>query len=73
MSDLNMSCQTRYLKVNGCQSNLYVMLKQLWFYYKFYDFFCRGHSLMNRLCYNNSIQFMQHDNFRNINGVIFTH
>ena len=54
------------------QSNLYVMLKQLLFFYNFYDFFCRRHSLMNRPCYNNLFQFMQHDNFRNLNRVIFT-
>ena len=60
------------LKVDGCQSNLYVTLKQM-FFYKFYDFFCKRHSLMNRPCYNNLFQFMQHDNFRNLNRVIFTH
>ena len=41
--------------------------------YRFYDFFCRRHSLMNRPYYNNSFQFMQHDNFRNLNRAIFTH
>ena len=50
------------LKVDRCQSNLYVRLKQLLFFCKFYDFF-----------YNNLFQFMQHDNFRNSNRVIFTH
>ena len=35
-------------------------------FYKFYDFFCRR-------CYNNLFQFMQHDNFRNLNRLIFTH
>ena len=49
-------------EIDGCQSKLYVMLKQL-FFYKFFDFFCRWHSLMNRPCYNNLFQFMQHDNF----------
>ena len=29
----------RDLKVGGCQSNLYVKLKQLLFFYKFCDFF----------------------------------
>ena len=43
----------RNLEVDGCQSNLYVFLKQLLSFYKFYDFFCRRHSLMNQPCYNN--------------------
>ena len=42
------------------------------FLYKFYDFFCWQDSLMNRPCYNNLFQFMQNDNFRNLNTVIFT-
>ena len=62
----------RILEVDGCQSNVYVMLKQLCFY-KFYDFFCMQHSLMNQLCYNNLFQFRQHNNFQNLNRVIFTH
>ena len=41
------------------------------FFYKFYNFFCRRYSLMNRPCHNNLFQFMQHDNFRNLNRVIF--
>ena len=41
------------------------------FLYKFYDFFCCRYSLMNRSCYNNLFQFMQHDDFRNLNWVIF--
>ena len=49
------------------------MVKQLFCLYKFYGFFCRRHSLMNRPCYNNLFQFMQHDNFQNLNRVIFTH
>ena len=48
-------------------------IKTIIVFYKFYDFFCRRHSLMNRSCYNNLFQFMQHDNFRNLNRVIFTH
>ena len=36
------------------------------FLYKFYDFFCRRHSLMNRPCCNNLLQFMQHNKFRNL-------
>ena len=50
-----------------------LMLKQLLFFNKFYDFFCRQHTLMNRSCYNNLFQFMQNDNFRNLNRVIFAH
>ena len=38
----------------------------------FYKFFCRRHSLMGRPCYSNLFQIMQHDNFRNLNRVIFT-
>ena len=40
---------------------------------KSYDFLCRRHSLINRPCYNNLFQFMQHHNFVNLNGPIFTH
>ena len=60
------------LKVDACQSNLHVMLNQLLFFYKFYDFFCRRHSLMNRPCYNNLFQIMQHEKLRNLNRAIFT-
>ena len=42
-------------------------------FYKFYGFFGRQHSLMNRPCYNNLFQFMQLDNFRNLNRVILTY
>ena len=52
---------------------LYVMLKQFLLFYEFYDFSCRRYSLMNRPCYNNLFQFMQHDNFRNLNRVISIH
>ena len=58
------------LKVDGCQSNLYVMLKQLLFFNKFYEFLRRWHSLMSRACYNILFQFMQFDNFLNFNRVI---
>ena len=60
------------LKVDACQSNLHVMLNQLLFFYKFYDFFCRRHSLMNRPCHNNLFQIMQHEKLRNLNRAIFT-
>ena len=63
---------TRDLKVDGCQSNLCVMLKQLLFFYKFYDFLCKRHSLVNWPCYNNWFQIMEHSNFRNLIRVIFT-
>ena len=43
------------------------------FFYKFYDFLCRWDSLINRPCYINLFQFMQHDNFRILNRGIFTH
>ena len=42
MSDLNMSSQTRDLKVDGCQSNLYVMLKQILFFINFMASFVGG-------------------------------
>ena len=42
------------------------------YFFKLYVFFCRRHSLMNRPCYNNLFQFMQHDNFRNLNRVVST-
>ena len=35
-------------------------------FYKFYNFFCRLHSLMNRLCYNNLFKIMQYDNLLNL-------
>ena len=54
-------------------TNLYAALKQFLFFYKFYDFFCRQHSLMNQPRYNNLFRFMQHSNFRNLYRVIFTH
>ena len=44
----------RDLKVGGCQSNLYVKLKQLLFFYKFCDFFFRQHPLIRRPRYNSS-------------------
>ena len=47
--------------------------KSIIVFYKFCDFFCRRHSLMSQPSYNNLFQFMQHDNFRNLNKVIFTH
>ena len=40
-------------------------------FYKFY--LCRRHSLMNLPCYNNLFQITQHDNFWNLNRMIFTH
>ena len=48
-------------------------VKSVTAFYKFYDFFCRRHSLMNRPYYNNLFQFIPHSNFRNLNRVIFTH
>ena len=63
---------TRDLKVDGCQSNLYVVVNQLLFLYKFYDFFSMRHSLMNQPGYNNLFQFMQHGSFLNLHKVIFT-
>ena len=68
----SLSFLLRDLKVHRCPSNLYIMLKQLLVFCMFYDFFCRRHSLMNRFCYYNIFQIMKHDNFRNLNEVIFT-
>ena len=61
------------LKVDWCQSNLYLMLKQLLLFYKFSGFFCRQHSQISRPCWNNLFQFMQHNNFWNQNALNFTH
>ena len=55
----------RDLRVDGCRSNLYVMLNQLLFFmvfFKFEDFFYR-HSSMNRPCF---VPIIQDDNFRNL-------
>ena len=48
-------------------------VKTIIVFYKIYDFFCRRHSLMNQPCHNNLFLFMQYDNLRNLNRVIFTH
>ena len=56
---------TNDFKDDRCQSNLYVMLKQLLLFHKFYDFFCTRHALMKRPCYNNLFQITQHNNFQN--------
>ena len=69
----NLLSKTRDFKVDGCQWNLYFMVKHLFLLYQFYDIFCKRHSLMNQPCYKHLFQFMQHDNFRNLNRVIFTH
>ena len=52
---------------------IFLWLKQLFFFSKFYDFFCMRRFLMNRPCYNNLFQFKQLNNFQNLNRVIFTH
>ena len=51
---------------------LVVYVKIIIFLNKFYDFFCRRHSLMNHPCYNNLLKIMQYNNFQNLNRVIFT-
>ena len=51
MFEYGSSIKIKDLKVDGYQSNLYVMLKQLLFFDRFYDLFCRWHSLMSRPCY----------------------
>ena len=48
------------------------LVKIIIVFYKFRNFFCWRHSLMNRPCNNNSFQIMQHDNFQNLNKVILT-
>ena len=68
-----LAAMTRDLKVDGCQSNFGYYAKTIIFLNKFYDFFCRQHSLMNRSCYNNLFQFTQHSNFRKLNRVLFAH
>ena len=52
---------------------IYAISKQLLFFYKFSDFFFRRYSLMNRESCNNLFRLMQHDNFRNLNRLIFIH
>ena len=59
-------------KNQGCQTNLYVVLNQL-FFISFTTSFVGDITLMNRPCYKNNFQFMQHDNFRNLNEVISTY
>ena len=41
MFEYGSSIKIKDLKVDGYQSNLYVMLKQLLFFDRFYDLFCR--------------------------------
>ena len=41
-------------------------------FYKLYNFLCRRYSLINRFCYNNLFQIMQHDNIQNLSRVIVT-
>ena len=64
---------TRNLEVDGCQSNLDVMLKQLLFFTSFVTSFLGGILWWTDRCYNDLFLFMQHDNFRNLNRVIVTH
>lgn len=51
---------------------MYVMSKELLLFNKFYNFFCKQNSLMNRPCLNDLFQIVQQNNFGNLNGVIFT-
>ena len=53
------------------QGNFRNLNRVIFIQWKFYNFFCRRHSLMN-LPYNNVSRIMQHGNFRNLNRVIFT-
>ena len=55
------------------QYKQYSYAKTIIDFYKFHDFFCRRHSLTNQRWYSNLFQFMQHENFRNLIRVIFTH
>ena len=50
---------SRDLKLDVCRSNLYFMLKELLFFFNFYGFSFRRHSLKNRPSYNNLFQIMQ--------------
>ena len=63
--------KTRYLKVDGCQSNLHVILKLL-FFISFTTSFVGGILWWTDRVIN-LFQFMQHDNFWNLNRMIFTH
>ena len=48
-------------------------IKTIYCFLKNFKIFFRRHFLMNRPWNNDSFEFMQHDNFRNLNTVIFTH
>ena len=65
---LTQGFESRWMSVE-----LICYVKPIIVFYRFYDLFCRRHSLMNRPCYDNLFQFVQHDNFLNLDRVIFTH
>ena len=50
---------SRDLKLDARRSNLYFMLKELLFFFNFYSFPFRRHSLKNRPSYNNLFQIIQ--------------
>ena len=50
---------SRDLKLDARRSNLYFMLKELLFFFNFYSFSFRRHSLKNRPSYNNLFQIIQ--------------
>ena len=64
-------CLPKDLKVDGCQSNLYVMLRQFLTLYVL-RLFCRQLSLMKWPNCNNLFQIMQDNNFQNLNRMVFT-
>ena len=69
-----MYIRVRDMELDGMSIELICYVKQLLFLFnKFYDFFCRRYSMMNRPCYENFFQFVQHGNFRNLNRVNFIH
>ena len=61
------------LKSDGCQSILYIMLKNYCFFIIFTTSFVGSILLTNRPCYYHLFQFMQHDHFWYLNRVIVTH
>ena len=61
--------KTRNPEVDGCQSNIFVMLKQLLIFINFTTSFLGVFFDKPTVLF----QFMQHDNFRNLNRVIFTY
>ena len=59
---MNQGSESKWMSVE-----LICYVKTIIVFYKFYEIFCRRHSF-----YNNLFQFMEYDNFQNLNWLIFT-